>query len=686
MELIHVWIRGLHPFEECSFGLTGRFDTSIEVNDKRIEINIEENKDFPINFFGKNIDNVSAIIGKNGAGKSRLFNNIINTLGREREEYYSEDYVFLYLSHKEKTFYVKHGIKSRSNNKTSHQDSGIMQNDNTSLNFKLKNEFEYDVSELINPIGTEIVFYSSLFNLSNRFTLMNKEKCIDVSTDFLVYSDSESVYNKRRNIIDTHRFKNTERQILFIDKFKEEKQIKDKFTLPEYITIHRVEIEGVRDVESNLSISVREIRNHFLDKYGTSNIGAISKAINQVGNKIYELEREKKGTKNIADYNLRRVGLIFLRELVTHYFITLNLNGEFHERKSIIDIEEIKYLNPWEGFLYYVKKQDAIIEENKDNLLNFISALRQLFDIRYTNAVDVKDSVSTDDFSRVLTLLKLHSKYITSFPVKDSDRITDLIQVDWRTISSGEKAFLDIFSRLYYSYSEIKKKNSKLENHCKYLYLFIDEGEVGFHPEWQREYVNLITKVVPIIFKDMNVQIILTSHSPFIISDIPYENVVFLKREGNGTSEVAKKEETRRTFAANIHSLLADDFFMKNGLIGEFAKGKIQEVINWLNIDNNTESETNSNIDTKNPEDKNKASTKKSKTKSTIDTNESEEEKIKRMKYTISMIGEPIVRGKLLEMYHRKINPNESEIDKLERERRELDKKIKELTDKSQND
>ena len=65
--------------------------------------------------------------------------------------------------------------------------------------------------------------------------------------------------------------------------------------------------------------------------------------------------------------------------------------------------------------------------------------------------------------------------------------------------------------------------------------------------------------------------IIITSHSPFILSDIPKENVIFLK---NGKIE----NPDIKTFGANIHTLLSDGFFMSDGLMGEFAKSKIEEI------------------------------------------------------------------------------------------------------------
>ena len=61
--------------------------------------------------------------------------------------------------------------------------------------------------------------------------------------------------------------------------------------------------------------------------------------------------------------------------------------------------------------------------------------------------------------------------------------------------------------------------------------------------------------------------------------------------EDNYYKEIAKSkadkfngltfEEGKQTFGANIHTLLSHGFFMKDGLMGEFAKEKIQSIINY---------------------------------------------------------------------------------------------------------
>ena len=129
--------------------------------------------------------------------------------------------------------------------------------------------------------------------------------------------------------------------------------------------------------------------------------------------------------------------------------------------------------------------------------------------------------------------------------------------------------------------------NSSYENETfnkyKFLNLILDEIELYSHPEMQKQFINNlllgISKLTMNNIKCLNILFI--THSPFILSDIPKENVLFLS-EG-------KPQDFRRmnTFGANITDLLSDSFFINNGLIGDFAKGKINKTLNWLRIQAN---------------------------------------------------------------------------------------------------
>jgi len=108
----------------------------------------------------------------------------------------------------------------------------------------------------------------------------------------------------------------------------------------------------------------------------------------------------------------------------------------------------------------------------------------------------------------------------------------------------------------------------------KTINLFLDEVEFGLHPDWQKRFVEAVFFAVKDCSKTIN--LFFATHSPFILSDLPKENVIFLKNGKQVYPDI-------QTFGANIHTLLSHGFFMEDGLMGEFAKGKIDEVIHYLN-------------------------------------------------------------------------------------------------------
>ena len=155
----------------------------------------------------------------------------------------------------------------------------------------------------------------------------------------------------------------------------------------------------------------------------------------------------------------------------------------------------------------------------------------------------------------------------------DKIDISELFDLNWimdleiRNMSSGEILILDLLAKIYKYIKENKEST---------LFLF-DEIEALLHPEWQRKYLNLINKMITLFSENEKYHLIFATHSPFIISDLPKENIIFLEKG----KQVYPFEDGKQTFGANIHTLLSHGFFMKDGLMGEFAKDKIKSIINY---------------------------------------------------------------------------------------------------------
>ena len=178
------------------------------------------------------------------------------------------------------------------------------------------------------------------------------------------------------------------------------------------------------------------------------------------------------------------------------------------------------------------------------------------------------------------------------------------VLIHWRYMSYGQRTFLNLFSLLY----PIVKGSRSI------LRLMIDEGELGFHPEWQRNYINILLSFLNSSIVNSKIQLILTTHSPLILSDIPINNIIFLKK--NETPF-----EGKQTFSQNIHTILYDSFFLnKSGTIGAFAKRKIRMLISEI---------------------------------TKMQKNQGKNAEIEK---TISIIGEPILRKAVEDMYFEKLS------------------------------
>jgi energy-coupling factor transporter ATP-binding protein EcfA2 len=154
---------------------------------------------------------------------------------------------------------------------------------------------------------------------------------------------------------------------------------------------------------------------------------------------------------------------------------------------------------------------------------------------------------------------------------------------DHEPISSGYNGYFDMLTRLA-SIAEDINKTSK-----KDLLLLLDEAELYLHPEAQREFILSLLKVVNHLFKGKDIQLVLASNSPFILSDVQHSNTMYLKefKAPNGLTPWPKKDEEKPSpFGTNISTLLMNGFFMPDGAIGAFARIEINNLIKRIASDN----------------------------------------------------------------------------------------------------
>ena len=172
------------------------------------------------------------------------------------------------------------------------------------------------------------------------------------------------------------------------------------------------------------------------------------------------------------------------------------------------------------------------------------------------------------------------SFFIPTLTIKNPD--INGLPIEISKFSSGERQLLYTFSTYVYhirNLLSIPKERVAYRHIC----LILDEAEICFHPEYQRLFVSRLLFLI----KSLNLNrfcafnIIIATHSPFILSDIPRDNILYLDK---GIAQ--ERDHFVKPLAANISDILYQSFFLRNGFIGEWARTKINGLLKrWISWD-----------------------------------------------------------------------------------------------------
>lgn len=148
-------------------------------------------------------------------------------------------------------------------------------------------------------------------------------------------------------------------------------------------------------------------------------------------------------------------------------------------------------------------------------------------------------------------------------------------------LSSGERQYLYRFSTfIYHTLNLLSINSDKRVRFCR-VNLVMDEVEICFHPEYQRRFISEMIGYIERLGlnKNMAFNILIATHSPFILSDILKGNILYLDDGKNANIT----DEFKNPFCANICDLLYQSFFLKEGFIGEYSRQKLRSIFLLLN-------------------------------------------------------------------------------------------------------
>ncbi len=611
MELVYLWVDKLKAFENFDSSLNPKFIIAAKpvlTKENILKIDLKTNKDYN-HIFGENI-NIIAVVGKNGSGKSNFVDTIYSIIQahnpnvKTSEKSYGNikdvpkkyclvfrynNNFFAYINgiidtelkidkkYVECTMIKDKRIRKQNSQiakfqtflRLSENKQYIVDNieQKNRLQFKLNNYFYFD---RFNTNDTIDAIKKLLSN--NDFELFKNFPFFKFEYMGLEYNINDAIYHMNDDLIKyktylklTHpnnlirRLNYTTRRFMCnkLDEIFLEKRL--ELFIHNHLPIlcfEMVLLKVLNLLNTEEYAKTKKENNFYLEDFLTSVVDAQDE---------YE--------KHYIDYWNVSSRLKFynsLKEVITkQYKIIISppiWTFKNYQASSIIQFIDlvIDYENNIKGIKSLIENCLEIIDDNKEAIIR----VKKDFLLK-TNKYSMEYSKLSKQERMLYGMESLLVKIFNINFYKESKKDT----FTFKQLSTGEQRMLMFFGTLM----QIIEYN-KFENTKQPVQTFIfDEMDLSWHPEWQRNMVYYITE----IFKNSDTfcNLILTTHSPFILSDMPRTNVILLKKENNRT---VCCDKFNQTFASNIHKLLYDSFFIDNN-ISKFAEIKIQEAINIIN-------------------------------------------------------------------------------------------------------
>ncbi len=531
IKICYIWIESFRNFENFGFNLSSSSKFHYDSNNH--SLTSEDTNILPSDFFGENICDVTGIIGKNGSGKSNAIELVCKVLKGAKSSINCD---FLFVTEEDGHLFCYYLFRN-----------GFSPQSNLNIHFK-----EYSGS--INPL--KVVFFSNVFD--ERKNEFDKEVS-DISVNNLhrrtafVRKNKLSDFEKQIRLINSKIFSS-----LNID-------LPTKIQLTSKVWINRYSYSMERGLYGESYEIVRELKRLFRDRL--REIRPENKFIHlfRLGfffdtyNKIFRGSRHRDNDFPELAHKFNE----FLKE-------------QFNYRTEEISENMISFLKQV-LFNFSSSQLSLFFEKNKqkESDVEYEKLMKQidfLFDLKFSISELNLEYSTEGSRNRSLEYFtfgynsKVSKRFINEFVSLFGQ--SNVFEINWLGISSGHKAYLNLFSSLYQELRYTRQNN---------LLLCIDEGDLYLHPMWQTEFFDKLLTVLPVIYSG-NVQLILTSHSPFLLSDLPNQNITILDKDSIGAS-LNGIDLKNNTFGGNLYDLYAEPFFLGKKRTSDFAYKKIKELI-----------------------------------------------------------------------------------------------------------
>ncbi|MEA5405146.1 AAA family ATPase [Arcicella sp. DC2W] len=590
-----------------------KFDDEKKSIAEREVVEINYKSLVPSNFYCINNDlnvNISAIVGKNGSGKSSLFELL---------------YLSLYLISIEKKIIVTNLEwlnKQLEEGKIDENKIREKENRIKLIYQQLKVEIYFTVDESIyclkickgnQPNDKE--FKSKKINVINLDDIINH----DFEKLFYTIAINYSIYSLLPDysgdwLVDVFHKNDGYQTPLVINPFREEDgsiNIKGEIHLAQTRLICNLIDESftVKEILKDKKVSeiifeINDIKIPLLFNY-YSLIEIVDRLINRLNvtrdslfNKIYFAILKIKNEK--VDFNKNNIPHF---DLILNYTIgkVIKIAHQYKEFEKYKDSDKFRANGQNAGEFPSIKDFDEYLDALSYNNSHITLKLKQILNTVRYNLLRNDDEfkwehnrfkISTDGFTyRIKTALNDEKNKVKKVNIIEyipaaffKPRISIYNEKNesgngnFEHLSSGELQLIHTTQSIYYHILNLNsvKKNDDVTIKYNSINILLDEVELYFHPEFQRTFIQeLLRGLSNLNISIKNINIIFSTHSPFILSDIPKNNILRIDK-----GDFSNFKENEETLGGNIHQQLTNSFFMDN-TIGEFILSKVEQIIKF---------------------------------------------------------------------------------------------------------
>ncbi len=450
------------------------------------------------------------------------------------------------------------------------------------------NDQDYEIDKLIDEFTllnkySIKDFYNKLYNCFNVNIKFRELIFLYDKIDFL---KTNTLYDNCFDLSNLYIFKKI---VKIVRNYKNYKKFENIFKEVKF---------GNLETNANLKInfSTKYAKLFLIDQ--NTNLDSI-KALEHSKGRTYKIERLKEIENHLLKYYYNFYYEDFINEVYSKYEINRVNKKTIYEAINYF-LEQIEsLLNSLEMRHLLIDKLLAKLSEDKSHVTLKIRQVLNMQHSNFFNNLNVVDrkNLSVNDGERIV-YYTLDKNYIYDNNSLDIEYIPNAFfepifmfikskenhPFELKYLSSGEQQMLHSTISISYHLDNLLSivenegsvENSRLRTY-RNINIILDEIELYYHPELQRNYIeNLIVLLSQDKYKEFNFNIIFSTHSPFILSDIPSENVLKL------VSGEPKPNDIVNSFSANIYDLLNDEFFLKNGAVGAYAQNFINSLIDEI--------------------------------------------------------------------------------------------------------